>query len=209
MLKSCGRHSTMSDSAWPSDRMRIVARISSGPYGLRHAAPSASAANAIQSVAARRRCGAGESQIASAAMTPVIARPKMKLPCKISPQRHQRHEPPRRRARGVDGADQRGDPRHHQRQRQHVRPRHDVRRGQHQRRQHRGDHGCRLPIGMCCETRLLFAAVPNWKIAEPVLFSAMPSNGVVGIHAWQPYAAQGTVVDGGGRQRNLTRRRKF
>jgi len=64
----------------------------------------------------------------------------------ISPQRQQRQQPPRRRAPGVDGADQRGDPRHHQRQRQNVRPRHDVRRGQHQRRQHRGERRCRLPI---------------------------------------------------------------
>ena len=36
------------------------------------------------------------------------------------------------------------------------------------------------------------------------------SNGVIGTHAWQTgYAAQVTAADGGGRQRNLTRRRRF
>ena len=36
------------------------------------------------------------------------------------------------------------------------------------------------------------------------------SYGIIGLHAWQTgYAVQVTAADGGGRQRNLTRRRRF
>jgi hypothetical protein len=62
---------------------------------------------------------------------------------------------------------------------------------------------------MCCKTGLLFAARPDLKIAEPVVFSTVPSDGVIERQVWQAYAAKGAAADGGGRQRNLARRRKF
>ena len=34
-------------------------------------------------------------------------------------------------------------------------------------------------------------------------------DGVIDRQGWQAYAARGTAADGGGRQRNLTRRRRF
>jgi hypothetical protein len=46
-------------------------------------------------------------------------------------------------------------------------------------------------------------------LAQLVMSSA-GSDGFIDGHAWQiGYAAQGTAVDGGGRQRKLARRRRF
>lgn len=63
--------------------------------------------------------------------------------------------------------------------------------------------------GLCCKTRLLFTARPDLSIAEPVVFYTVRSDGVIDSSAWQAYEAQGTAADGGGRQKNLTRRRRF
>jgi hypothetical protein len=58
-------------------------------------------------------------------------------------------------------------------------------------------------ITPCCKTRPLFAARLDLSVDQFVGFLPRACNSV------DTYAAQGTVGDGGGRQRNLTRRRKF
>jgi len=63
---------------------------------------------------------------------------------------------------------------------------------------------------LCCKTRLLFAAGPDLSIGQLVAFSAEGLYSVIDTHALQTsYAAQVTGADGGGRHRNLTRRRRF
>jgi hypothetical protein len=62
---------------------------------------------------------------------------------------------------------------------------------------------CPLSARLCCKTRPLFAARLDLSVDQFVGFLPRACNSV------DTYAAQGTVGDGGGRQRNLTRRRKF
>ena len=67
---------------------------------------------------------------------------------------------------------------------------------------------CPLSLGVCCKTRLVFCSGP--VLVSLCRFPLRASNSVIGTYAWWTgYAAQVTAGDGGGRQRNLTRRRRF
>ena len=63
---------------------------------------------------------------------------------------------------------------------------------------------CLLLRGLCCKSRRLFAAGLDLSVDQIVGFPLRACNSVT-----ETYAAQGIVGDGGGRQRNLTRRRRF
>ena len=64
--------------------------------------------------------------------------------------------------------------------------------------------------GLCCKTPLLFSAAPICVLLSLWRSPLIASYGIIGLQAWQTgYAVQVTAADGGGRQRNLTRRRRF
>src|SRR5471032_873822 len=83
-LKSCGRHSVMIDRASPSAAVLNVTSMMAGPEGLRHAAASANTPNSTHCLATRRRSEAVAFHSASHATAPMIASPKVKLPCKFA-----------------------------------------------------------------------------------------------------------------------------
>jgi hypothetical protein len=55
-----------------------------------------------------------------------------------------------------------------------------------------------------------FSSGPIFVLLSLWRSSLIASFGIIGLHAWQTgYAVRVTAADGGGRQRNLTRRRRF
>jgi hypothetical protein len=65
-------------------------------------------------------------------------------------------------------------------------------------------------IRLCCKTPLLLSSGPICVLLSLWRSALRASYGIIGLHAWQTgYAVQVTAADGGGRQRNLTRRRRF
>ena len=67
-----------------------------------------------------------------------------------------------------------------------------------------------LSEGLCCKTPLLLSSGPICVLLSLWRSALRASYGIIGLRAWQTgYAVQVTAADGGGRQRNLTRRRRF
>src|SRR5689334_10980118 len=83
-VKSCGRHSVTVVRAAPNATVRNVTRIISGPYGFRQAAPKARTAKNVHCRTTTKRAEDGARQSASQAMGAIIARPNVKLPCKLA-----------------------------------------------------------------------------------------------------------------------------
>ena len=65
-------------------------------------------------------------------------------------------------------------------------------------------------ITPCCKTPLLLSSGPICVLLSLWRSPLRAYYGIIGLLAWQTgYAVQVTAADGGGRQRNLTRRRRF